>query len=218
MTKQRNLSLRLATLLLLAGLFSTTLSGTAAASIGSLDLLQMLGLRPPPGSPTNGSVAAPAPPPAEAPPPPAPIAAPAAAPAGDATAIPANSGSGRRVVYSVSSQRVWLVNEDGSLHGTWLVSGRRGEPNPGNYSVFSRSRHARAQAPGITMEFMVRFVRTQGLPIGFHSIPVNRRGAQIQGVDELGSFQSLGCVRQRYEDAAIMWEFAQIGTPVIVPN
>ncbi|MEX0790923.1 MAG: L,D-transpeptidase [Actinomycetota bacterium] len=206
--------------MLLAGLFSTSLTGSASASLGSLDLLGLLGLRPPPGSPVSRSAAPPPPPPVDVAAPAPADAAPAvgAAPAVDAASIPANSGSGRRVVYSVSSQRVWLVNDDGSLHGTWLVSGRRGEPNPGNYSVFSRSRHARAAAPGITMEFMVRFVRTSGLPIGFHSIPVNRRGNQIQRVDQLGTFQSLGCVRQRYEDAVTMWEFAQIGTPVIVPN
>lgn len=214
MKSKSRLSIRLATAVLLAGLFSSSLTGSAAA-IGSLDLLNILGLRPPPGSPASGSIPPPPPPPpveVAAPAPPAP------ATAADAASIPANSGSGRRVVYSVSAQRVWLVNDDGSLHGTWLVSGRRGEPRPGNYSVFSRSRHARAAAPGITMEFMVRFVRTSGLPIGFHSIPVNRRGNQIQSIAELGTYQSLGCVRQRYEDAVTMWEFAQIGTPVIVPN
>ncbi|CAN5741495.1 hypothetical protein BH23ACT12_BH23ACT12_15360 [soil metagenome] len=212
MTSRSRLSIRFATAILLAGLFSSSLTGTAAASIGSLDLLQLLGLRPP-SAPVSGSI----------PPPPPPVdvaapAPPAPAPALDAASVPADSGSGRRVVYSVSAQRVWLVNDDGSLHGAWPVSGRRGLPKPGSYSVFSRSRNARAAAPGITMEFMVRFVRTSGLPIGFHAIPVNRRGAQIQRVDQLGTFQSLGCVRQRYEDAVTMWEFAQIGTPVIVPN
>lgn len=215
---RRTLSHRLATTVLLAGMFLASFTGTAAAEgIGSLDLLALLGLKPAPVTPAS----APAPPPpGDVPPPPAAAAAPAAPAATtlDASSIPANSGSGRRVVYSVSQQRVWLVNEDGSLHGTWLVSGRAGEPNPGSYSVFSRSRHARAQRPGITMEFMVRFVRTAGLPIGFHSIPVNRRGAKIQSIEELGTYQSLGCVRQRYEDAVVMWEFAQIGTPVIVPN
>ncbi|HEU4867391.1 MAG TPA: L,D-transpeptidase [Actinomycetota bacterium] len=212
---RRTLSQRFATTVLLAGMFLASLTGTAAAAdgIGSLDILGLLGLKPPPVA--QASAPAP-PPPGDVPPPPAAAAAPAATL--DASSIPANSGAGRRVVYSVSQQRVWLVNEDGSLHGTWLVSGRAGEPNPGSYSVFSRSRHARAQRPGITMEYMVRFVRTAGLPIGFHSIPVNRRGAKIQSIEQLGTYQSLGCVRQRYEDAVVMWEFAQIGTPVIVPN
>lgn len=210
MKTSRLLSLRFATAVLLTGIFVGTMTGTAAAgTIGELDLLALLGLRAP-SAPAAASAPINVAPPVD-------TAAPApAAVALDASSIPANSGAGRRVVYAVTAQRVWLVNDDGSLLGTWLVSGRAGEPNPGSYAVFSRSRHARAQRPGITMEFMVRFARTPGLPIGFHAIPVNRRGAQIQSIEQLGSFQSLGCVRQRYEDAAVMWDFAQIGTPVIV--
>lgn len=201
--------------LLFSGLFLSAMTGSAAAASG--DLLSGLGLyqvgsAPPPGA---ASAAPPAPPPAVAPAPAAAAPSPVSGIAG-APAVPPNSGTGRRVVYSVGSQRVWLVNDGETLHGTWLVSGRAGEPNPGNYSVFSRSRYAQAKKAGVRMEFMVRFVRTQGLPIGFHSIPVNRRGVPIQTVEQLGSYQSLGCVRQRYEDAVVMWDFAQIGTPVIV--
>lgn len=209
MRARLTLTVRLATLLLLGGLFTTLLAGPAPAAQAQyqpnlMGLLTFL-LQPPPAP----AASAPAPAlTAPVPPPPAPVL--------DASSIPPGSGAGRRVVYALTQQRVWLVNDDGSLHGTWLVSGRAGEPNPGTYSVFSRSRNARAQRPGITMEYMVRFVRTSGLPIGFHSIPVNRRGTQIQTVEQLGTFQSLGCVRQRYEDAVIMWDFAQIGTPVVV--
>ncbi len=214
MNNKRPAFTRFATALLLSAVFSFSMTGSAAASIGELDWAGLLGLHGPPQPPPPSSP----PPPVDAQTPPAPPAPVAAAPAGDLRpqAVPPGSGSGRRVVYAVGAQRVWLVNEDESLHGTWLVSGRAGEPNPGNYAVFSRSRHARAKVPGVTMEYMVRFARTPGLPIGFHAIPVNRRGAQIQSVDELGSYQSLGCVRQRYEDAVTMWNFAQIGTPVNV--
>lgn len=67
------------------------------------------------------------------------------------------------------------------------------------------------------MEFMVRFARGRRLAIGFHSIPVSRRGgAPIQSESELGRFRSAGCVRQSYADAARMWEFAGVGTPVVV--
>lgn len=215
MNTNRRTRTRLCVTVLLSALFLAATPGSAAASIGSIDLLELLGLKPPRVQVAPPPVTVPAADPIPAPP--VAAAGPAVtAPDPAAAAVPPNSGSGRRVVYSVPAQRVWLVNADETVHGTWLVSGRRGEPNPGTYSVFSRSRHARAKAPGITMEFMVRFVRTSGLPIGFHSIPVNRRGAQIQTVEELGTYQSLGCVRQRYEDAVVMWEFAQIGTPVVV--
>lgn len=65
------------------------------------------------------------------------------------------------------------------------------------------------------MDYMVRFARTAGLPIGFHAIP-RMRGRPIQSEQELGTFQSLGCVRQRDEDAITMWNWAHIGTPVVV--
>ena len=39
------------------------------------------------------------------------------------TALPAGSGDGRRVVFSESQQRVWLVDEDEQVQRTYLVSG-----------------------------------------------------------------------------------------------
>lgn len=131
--------------------------------------------------------------------------------------VPAASGEGRRVVYSTTQQRVWLVEQDGSLRGTWLVSGRTGVPYDGSYTVFSRSPWSTAKSGRVVMQHMVRFARTSGLPIGFHAIPVGRRsGVPIQSEQELGQPRSAGCVRQRPADAAGMWDFAQIGTPVVV--
>lgn len=144
-------------------------------------------------------------------------------PSGHATAaapnvpVPAGSGEGRRVVYSTAQQRVWLVEQDGSLIGTWLVSGRTGIPYDGSYAVFSRSPWSTARNGRVVMQHMVRFARTSGLPIGFHSIPVSRRsGVPIQSEQELGQPRSAGCVRQRAADAAAMWDFARKGTSVVV--
>src|SRR5262245_41404480 len=53
---------------------------------------------------------------------------------------PLNSGHGRRVIYSNPRQRVWIVDADGNVAGTWLVSGKRSIPSGGEYHVFSRSR------------------------------------------------------------------------------
>lgn len=129
--------------------------------------------------------------------------------------LPGGSGAGRRVVYSVSAQRVWLVEADETVVNSWLVSGRRGTPRPGFYKVFSRSRWARAPSR-VRMEFMVRFVRTRGLPIGFHAIPINRKGRPIQSEAQLGTYRSKGCVRQARSNAEFLWNWAPVGTPVTV--
>ncbi|HMK12356.1 MAG TPA: L,D-transpeptidase, partial [Acidimicrobiales bacterium] len=127
-------------------------------------------------------------------------AAPAPAPA--VASLPDASGAGRRVVYSNSAQRVWLVGDDGVAFDSWLVSGRRGVPRPGVYAVYSRSPVSSAHNGSVTMQYMVRFARGRTLSIGFHSIPVRRNGSPIQSVAQLGTFRSSGCVRQRVEDAA----------------
>ena len=123
----------------------------------------------------------------------------------------------KHVVYGVSDQRVWLVGADGSLVDTYLVSGRVGTPAPGRYRVFSKSVYAWSFTPGVTMKHMVRFARGRsGAAIGFHSIPNDPHAAPIQTEDELGQFRSAGCIRQRNDKAAQLYEWAPIGTPVAV--
>ncbi len=66
------------------------------------------------------------------------------------------------------------------------------------------------------MQWMVRFAHGSDAAIGFHSIPVNRRGQPLQSEAELGSYRSHGCVRQSNWNASLLYEWAQIGTQVVV--
>jgi lipoprotein-anchoring transpeptidase ErfK/SrfK len=136
-------------------------------------------------------------------------------------ALPAGSGTGRRIVYSKSSMRVWTVESDGTVSKTHLVSGRRtwNQPSPGTYSVFSRSSHTcNINNPHICWRYMVRFTKgPSGDNIGFHEIPTNTRtGYPLQGLGQLGQALSGGCVRQAPADALYIWNWAPIGTQVVV--
>lgn len=137
-------------------------------------------------------------------------------PPGDHPPLPADSGEGRRIVYSNSQQRVWLVEDDGTVVHSMLVSGRKGVPRPDTYSVFSKSELAWAGHDGITMRWMVRYTWGQTLPLGFHSVPVLPDGTPLQTTEDLGDFRSAGCTRQSMEDAVIVYRFADIGTTVVV--
>jgi len=151
------------------------------------------------------------------PPPPPFVPPPTAAPAPpSAPGLPAGSGRGRRIVYCVGCQRVWLVEANEAVLQTHLVSGRAGVPRPGTYRVFSKSERAVAGSRKATMRNMVRFARGRTLAIGFHSIPRNLRGRPIQAESDLGNFRSLGCVRQSDANALILYNFAPLGTPVVV--
>jgi lipoprotein-anchoring transpeptidase ErfK/SrfK len=144
-------------------------------------------------------------------------AVPATATEQDDPAVPAGSGEGRRIVFSETDQRVWLVGDDGAVERTYLVSGSRFDNlDPGTYRVQSKTRDATAFDATGTMEYFVRFATGYSEPIGFHSVPRDNQGVLEQTKAQLGTPRSAGCVRQWLPDAIALWEFAPVGTPVVV--
>lgn len=131
--------------------------------------------------------------------------------------VPADSGSGRRVVFSQGQQRVWLIGGKDAVLRTYRVSGSLTDNlDPGSYQVYSRSMHAIGIDDSGTMRFFVRFTQGDtGAAIGFHDIPIDG-GERVQTVDELGTPTSHGCIRQKTADAKAMWDFAQVGAAVVV--
>jgi lipoprotein-anchoring transpeptidase ErfK/SrfK len=125
---------------------------------------------------------------------------------------------GNRIVFDISLQRVWLVNETEGWITTYLVSGSRYDYHhrPGTYKVFSKSRTTTSYLGNATMNYMVRFDRGKTSNIGFHDIPKLRNGSFAQTEQQLGTALSDGCVRQRSSNAKMLYDFARVGTPVVV--
>jgi hypothetical protein len=133
-------------------------------------------------------------------------------------ALPDASGTGRRVVFDMSDQRVWLVDKHDDVRRTYLVSGSLTENlSSGTYAVYSRSRHAVGINDSGVMEYFVRFTRGANAAIGFHSIPT-KYGRALQTRKQLGTPQSHGCIRQALPDAKKLWTFAPVGTKVVVTD
>ena len=115
---------------------------------------------------------------------------------------------------------MWTVEADGTVSKTHLVSGRLtyNQPSPGTYSVFSKSMYTcNIKNPAICWRYMVRFAHggDEGDNIGFHEIP-KKNGVPVQSVSQLGTPLSGGCVRQATSDAIYMWNWAPVGTKVVV--
>jgi hypothetical protein len=134
------------------------------------------------------------------------------------TPVPESSGEGRRVVFDMGDQRVWLVRADGSVRRSYLVSGSVYDNlDAGEYEVYSRSAHATGIDDSGTMRFMVRFAHGDRAAIGFHDIPVDD-GELVQTRSQLGTPLSHGCIRQWRPDARALWRFAPVGTTVVVTD
>lgn len=120
-------------------------------------------------------------------------------------------------MFSQSQQRVWLIGARDDVERTYLVSGSKHDNlKPGNYHVQAKYRHATAYDASGSMEYFVRFATGFSEPIGFHTVPRDNQGKLEQTKSQLGQRLSAGCVRQWKDDAIALWEFAPVGTPVVV--
>ncbi|NXY98852.1 L,D-transpeptidase [Streptomyces sp. BR123] len=138
-------------------------------------------------------------------------AAPAPAPGpAKPNAVPADSGTGTRVVYSAAQKRVWLVTEDGKEPKTFTVVPSTVHPKPGTYLVNSRS-NAVTGSDGVPVEHVVRFAIAEGsgVVIGF--------SARVDGkLPEPDPTRKTGGIRMSRADGEAMWAFATRNSKVVV--
>jgi peptidoglycan hydrolase-like protein with peptidoglycan-binding domain len=132
--------------------------------------------------------------------------------------LPPDSGSGKRIVYSRKVQRVWAVDDDGRIVRSWLVSGSQYENEvPGTHQIISKSEVSTAWNGRAWLPLMIRWYQTDIGYLGFHAIPIHREdGTRYQTEAELGTRLSGGCQRQAERDAQFLWDFAPVGTTVVV--
>ncbi|MFK0170201.1 hypothetical protein ACIQU5_15485 [Streptomyces sp. NPDC090306] len=124
------------------------------------------------------------------------------------TALPASSGTGERVVYSVDDDRVWLVSARGKVLRTFKVAPGSVDPAPDSYSVDSRS-NAVTGTDGAPIEHVVRFASVDGIAIGFSAAV---RPPQTRPAPD----DRTGGIRESRADGEAMWQFATIGQRVVV--
>ena len=136
----------------------------------------------------------------------------------EAPPLPPDSGSGRRLVYERAGQRVWAVADDETIIRSWLISGSKYDnETPGTHEVYSRSEMSTAWNGKAWLPMMVRWLKTDIGAIGFHALPLHvEDDSPYQTEAELGTRLSGGCQRQANLDAQFTWDFAQIGTKVVV--
>lgn len=132
----------------------------------------------------------------------------------DETALPADSGEGKRVVYALERQRIWLVDvaEDGTgeaVADTYEVHPSSVLPEPGEYAVTSRTPQITG-SDGVPVQNVVVFhVDAEGIVFGFST-------ALDGSVPDPDGAERTGGVRQSSEDGDAMWLFTDVGLPVVV--
>jgi hypothetical protein len=122
----------------------------------------------------------------------------------------------RGAVADKANQRYWLCMNGAAVTDEipmTTASGNYGLPPIGTYEVFDRDE----AAFGINGEPLERFVAFYTTPkgnrIAFHEV-VDQDPATVGDLDQRGA--SAGCFRVREKDSVQVWDFLQIGDPVVV--
>lgn len=124
-------------------------------------------------------------------------------------ALPANSGSGTRIVYSPSEKRVWLVSGSKTVERTIVaVPGTIAAPD-GSYAVYDKSPGSTG-SDGVQVLYVVRFEASgASTAYGFDA------DANISGLPPAPTGKTAG-IRMAQLDAQALYEFSSVGTTVVV--
>ncbi|MFD5287676.1 hypothetical protein ACFWJV_05650 [Streptomyces rochei] len=124
--------------------------------------------------------------------------------------VPDGSGTGRRIVYSLGQDRVWLVDASDAARRTFTVWPGTVDPDPGRYTVGSRSEAATTGSDGVRIERIVYFAQEDGVSVAFSN------AVDGSSPPPPASGTKTGGIRLQKADGAAVWAFATSGTEVTV--
>ncbi len=129
-------------------------------------------------------------------------------------AAPAAPAGGKRIVIDLSAQRMY-VYQGGQLVWNWVVStGRAGQETVvGHFKVLNKIPNAYAYTWSLKMPYWLGIYWAGSLQNGIHALPIGPGGQTMWG-GYLGQRVSYGCVILSTQNAATLYNWAPVGTPV----
>jgi LysM repeat protein len=133
---------------------------------------------------------------------------------GGGTAAPAPAaGGGKRIVVDLSAQRMY-VYQNGQIVWNWVVStGKGGSTAVGHFKVLNKIPNAWASTWSLNMPYWLGIYWSGRLQNGIHALPILSNG-QTLWAGFLGTPVSFGCVILSTQNAATLYNWAPVGTPV----
>lgn len=150
-------------------------------------------------------------------------AAPAKPPANNAGAgavggaLPAGvPAKGKAIFVSIRQQRMYVYNSGRLVHKWPVSTGLPGRNTArGDFKIQSKYDEAWSSIWQLRMPYWLGIYDVGTYENGIHALPINRRGQRLWA-GLLGSPASFGCVILSTENAATLYNWAPMGTPVII--
>ncbi len=134
------------------------------------------------------------------------------------TSQPGVGSGAKKIVVSLSKQTLTMY-ENGQIVSIRRVStGKWSTPTPpGIYKTYNKIPNAYSKAYGLYMEWWMAFQPDGSM--GLHALPywkLKDGGKLYEGAAHIGTPVSHGCIRQTLTDAKSLYDWAPIGTPVVI--
>jgi lipoprotein-anchoring transpeptidase ErfK/SrfK len=136
---------------------------------------------------------------------------------GDATAAPSPGGP-KRIVVDISQQRAYAYEGDTLVYKFIVSTGEPGrETARGTFSVLNKIPMAYASTWNLKMPYWLGIYWAGPLQDGFHALPILPDGSRLwEG--NLGRPVSYGCIILSTADARTLYNWAEIGTKVVIQD
>lgn len=117
------------------------------------------------------------------------------------------------IEVDLTHQKVRLCEDEKAIEELSVSTGKRETPTPsGEFFVIKKSSMIYSKITGTWLPFWVGFYQDYG----FHELPIDREEGKRVGETEIGKPASLGCVRLKVGEAEKLYQFAEIGTKVVI--
>lgn len=140
--------------------------------------------------------------------------------AGQTFVIPqpgSGSGSGsKKVIVDISEQRLYAYEGDNQVYSFVISTGANDGTLRGTFSVLDKIPNAYSAPWGFWMpDWLGIYYASATMENGIHSLPVLANGKQLWG-ESLGLPVTSGCVVLGPADAKLLFDWAVVGTPVVI--
>ncbi len=133
-------------------------------------------------------------------------------PSGESEAAPSYSGS-KYILVDISEQHMYVYENDQLLYSFVASTGINNATRTGLFQVQSKIPNAYGATWNIWMPNWLGIYWAGGLENGIHSLPILPNGAELWA-GYLGRPISYGCVVLDSYDSSLLYNWAEIGTPV----
>jgi LysM repeat protein len=138
-------------------------------------------------------------------------------PGGDDSASAATGTSGeKRVVVDISEQHLYAYQGETLVYSFVASTGMHSSPTrTGTFSVLNKIPSAYASTWNLQMPHWLGIYWSGGLQNGIHALPILSSGQQLWA-GYLGTPISYGCIVLGTYEAQLLYEWVDVGTPVVI--